>query len=120
LTTTLVLAALLAIACVVIVALPFLKEPEPETDSLSAPDEPEQRRLELLEARDRALSALRELEFDHRTGTISDEDYRTLVGRLRREAAAALKALEVRESAPIGAGDEKGAEKGRPVRRRIS
>ena len=52
--------------------------------------------LELAEERDRALAALKELEFDHRTGKVSDEDYRALVGPLRREAAAALRALEPR------------------------
>jgi hypothetical protein len=94
LTIALVLAALIAVICVVAVALPFLKEPEPESDSLDELDEPERRRLELLEARDRALAALKELEFDHRTGTVSDDDYRELVGPLRREAATALQALE--------------------------
>ena len=92
-TEALVLAALLAVVCVV-VALPFLKEPEPESDSLDELDEGERRRLELLESRDRSLTALKELEFDHRTGTISDDDYRTLVGPLRREVASALQALE--------------------------
>ena len=48
----------------------------------------DRRRLELAEARDRALGALKELELDHRTGKVSDEDYRALVGPLRREAAA--------------------------------
>ena len=90
----LVLAALLAIGCVVLVALPFLMEPEPESDSLDELDETERRRLALLEARDRSLAALKELEFDHRTGTVSDEDYRQLVGPLRRDAARALQALE--------------------------
>ena len=99
-TVALLLAALLAVTCVVAVALPFLREPEPVSDSLDEPDERERRRLELLEARDRALSALKELEFDHRTGTISDEDYRTLVGPLRREAATALLALETDDSQP--------------------
>ena len=47
-----------------------------------------------LEERDRALAALKELEFDHRTGKISDEDYRALVGPLRRQAGEALRALE--------------------------
>jgi hypothetical protein len=50
--------------------------------------------LELAEERDRALAALKELEFDHRTGKVSDEDYRELVGPLRRRAAAALRTLE--------------------------
>jgi hypothetical protein len=37
---------------------------------------------------------LKELEFDHRTGKISDADYRELVAPLRREAADALRALD--------------------------
>jgi len=97
LTLALVLAAALAVACVVVVALPFLREPEPESDSLDDLAEDEVRRLELLETRDRALAALKELEFDHRTGTVSDEDYRAQVGPLRRDVATALQALE-RES----------------------
>ena len=44
----LVLAAILAVACVVAVALPFIREPEPESDSLHELDEDERRRLELL------------------------------------------------------------------------
>jgi hypothetical protein len=94
LTLALVLAATLAVACVVVVALPFLREPEPESDSLDDLDADEIRRLELLEARDRALGALKELEFDHRTGTVSDDDYRAQVGGLRRDVASALQALE--------------------------
>jgi hypothetical protein len=111
LTLTVLLAAVLAVACVVAVALPFLREPEPESDTIDELDAAERRRLELMEARDRALAALKELEFDHRTGTISDEDYRGLVGPLRREAAAALQALE-RGDAHVG--------EGRPIRERIS
>ena len=51
--------------------------------------------LELIEERDRALAALKELEFDHRTGKVTDEDYRAQVGPLRRRAAEALKALDL-------------------------
>jgi len=94
LTLALVLAAALAVACVVVVALPFLREPEPESDSLDDLAEDDLRRLELLETRDRALAALKELEFDHRTGTVSDEDYRAQVGPLRRDVATSLQALE--------------------------
>jgi hypothetical protein len=93
LTLALVLAAALAVACVVAVAMPFLREPEPESDALDDLDEDERRRLELLEARDRALAALKELEFEHRTGTVSDEDYRAQVGVLRRDVASALQSL---------------------------
>jgi hypothetical protein len=49
---------------------------------------------EALDDRDRALAALRELEFDHRAGKIDDADYRALVGPLRRAAAEALQALD--------------------------
>jgi hypothetical protein len=89
----LVLAATLAVACVVAVALPFIREPEPESDDLDHLDEGERLRLDLLEERDRALSALKELEFEHRTGTVSDEDYRAQLGPLRRDVASALQAL---------------------------
>ncbi|MGH2920592.1 MAG: hypothetical protein ACRDKU_00780 [Gaiellaceae bacterium] len=90
----LALAASLAVACVVAVALPFLREPEPDEDRLDEPDALERRRLELAEERDRVLADLKELEFDHRTGKVSDEDYRALIGPLRSRAAAALRALE--------------------------
>jgi hypothetical protein len=85
-----------------VVALPFLREPEvrPEEDRLAGLDPLEQRRLALLEERDQALGALSELELDHRTGKISDEDYRAQVGALRARAAAALKALEPTTSPP--------------------
>ena len=99
-TLALVLGALLAVACVVLVALPFLREPSAADDVLDEPGELERRQLELAEERDRALAALKELELDHRTGKVSDEDYRALVGPLRREAAEALRALEPRTVEP--------------------
>lgn len=95
-TVALVLGALLAAACVVVVALPYLREPETGRDVLDEPGELDRRRLELAEARDRALAALKELELDHRIGKVSDEDYRALVVPLRREAAEALRVLEPR------------------------
>ncbi len=96
----LVLGAALAVTCVLYVARPFLSEPAPVEDRLEEPDELERSRLARAEERDRALAALKELEFDHRTGTISDEDYRSLVGPLRREAGQALQALEPRTETP--------------------
>ena len=92
------LGVLLAVAAVVVVALPFLRRPglSAAEDRLGEPDALERRRLELAEERDRALAALKELEFDHRTGKVSDEDYRELVGPLRRRTAEALRALEPR------------------------
>ena len=90
-TVGIVLGAVLAAAAIVLVALPFLREPATADDALAAPDD---ERLGLVEERDRALAALKELEFDHRTGKITDEDYRGLVFPLRQEAAAALRALD--------------------------
>jgi len=98
-TLALLLGALLAAACVVLVALPYLREPSTADDLLDEPGELERRQLELAEVRDRALAALKELELDHRTGKVSDEDYRALVGPLRREAAETLRALELRAAA---------------------
>jgi hypothetical protein len=89
-----VLAAVLAVAVVIVVALPFLREPAPASDELHELDPAERRLLDAEEARDRALAALQELEADHRAGRISDEDYRAVVGSLRRDAAEALRALD--------------------------
>jgi uncharacterized membrane protein YdfJ with MMPL/SSD domain len=85
---------LLAAAVVVLVALPFLREPVVADDRLDAPSEVEERRLTLVEERDRALAALKELEFDHRTGKVDEADYRELIAPLRQAAAAALRALD--------------------------
>ena len=90
LTAALALGALLAVAAVAFVARPLLR-PGARRELLP---EPEQQRLAVAEERDRALAALKELEFDHRTGKVSDDDYRTLVGELRKAAADALRALD--------------------------
>jgi hypothetical protein len=89
--TALLIGALVAIASVVLVAAPFLREPATVDDRLLQPDASQQRRLARAEERDRALDALKELEFDHRTGKVSDDDYRAQVGQLRRRAAVALR-----------------------------
>ncbi|HUJ93197.1 MAG TPA: hypothetical protein VLW05_10895 [Gaiellaceae bacterium] len=100
-TLALVLGAVLAVAAVLLVARPFLRDPSPVDDRLAEPGELDRRRIELVEERDRALAALKELEFDHRTGKISDTDYRELVGPLRRAAAEALRALEPRAESRV-------------------
>ena len=93
-TAALVLAAVVAVTAVIVVAVPFLREPAPASDRLQGPRGDETHSLELAEERDRALAALKELEFDHRTGKLTDADYGELVGTYRRRAAAALRALE--------------------------
>ena len=98
LTAALVLGALLAAAAVWFVARPFLRGTrEDRARRAAGPSE----RIALEEQRDRALAALKELEFDHRTGKVSDDDYRSLVGGLRREVADALRALDVGSSVDV-------------------
>ena len=101
----LALGALLAVACVLLVAAPFLRDPGPADDRLDQPAEFERERIAFAEERDRALAALKELEFDHRTGKVSDDDYRAQVGPMRRRAAEALRALDPnREREQVHAG----------------
>ena len=58
-----------------------------------------------------ALEALRELEFEHETGKIDDEDYR----KLRAEyAAVAIAARDAGATAPAGADDRRRGGEGVP------
>ena len=109
------LGALVAVAAVVCVARPFLREPQAADDRLEEPGTQEQERIALEEERDRALAALKELEFDHRTGKLEDADYRQLVGPYRRAAAVALRALERSEPGDLAEqhevqGDDRGSD----------
>ena len=107
----LAVAAMLVVVVVVFVARPFLRDPAPVSDRLDELAPEARERLALAEERDRALAALKELEFDHRTGKVSDEDYRAQVGPLRRRAAEVLRALERGEQA----GHERVADRGQRV-----
>jgi len=92
--TALVLGGLIAIVAVLLVALPFIRRTGADDDLIDAPNDAAEQRLLLIDQRDRALGALKELEFDHRTGAIDDVDYRSMVGPMRRAAADALRALD--------------------------
>jgi hypothetical protein len=114
----LLVVGLAAAAVVVLVAAPLLRRGG-GSERMDAIAPEQRRRLALREERDAALAALRDLEFDHRTGKISDEDYRPLVAEYRRRVAAALQALDPERpagdpqprpgSAPPAAPDESGA-----------
>jgi hypothetical protein len=51
-------------------------------------------RVALRERRDAAYAALRELELDHTTGKLTDEDYARARAALRAEAVGVLAALD--------------------------
>jgi hypothetical protein len=106
-TLALVLGAVIAVIAVLAVARPFLREPAASDDDLESLSEVDEQRLALAEERDRALAALKELEFDHRTGKVSDEDYRMALPPLRRRVAAALRAEEGGAEAPSEHGAER-------------
>jgi hypothetical protein len=79
---------------VVFVTAPLRRAPASEMPSdLEGGDSgPELRELEA--ARDAKLRELRDAELDHRTGKLSDEDYRALDSTLRAEAIEILRSLD--------------------------
>lgn len=109
---TLAFALLFAAAAGVFIALPVVRKPSRTGQRIEARGD-ERAHLALIERKDRALAALKELEFDHRTGKVSDVDYRELIAPIRLEAAEALKPLE---GVAVGAHRSVGARKkaGRP------
>jgi len=87
-----IVVALVVAGAVILVAWPFVSPTAgPPEEVLSATD---RRRLELYEQRDSAYAGLRDLEQDHRTGKVGDEDYEQERKRLRAEAATALRELD--------------------------
>jgi hypothetical protein len=78
----------LAICVVGLVAFPLVRAQAVETVP------PDARRLALLERRDAALQALQDLELDHQSGKLTDEDAERERRTLRDEAVATLAELE--------------------------
>jgi hypothetical protein len=85
------LIVLVVLALVVAVVLsPLRRSPSGEdSDSGAASD-----RAELEAARDAKYREIRDLELDHRTGKLSEEDYRAIDQTLRAEAIEILRALD--------------------------
>ncbi len=79
-----------------------LAEAELDEDDLLPPEETDSPKM-------RALIALKEIEFDHATGKLSDEDYESLKAKYSQMALLAIHAEERGEPAPqeapaVGAG----------------
>jgi hypothetical protein len=87
-----VLLVVLVVLAVLFVAVPLLRTHGVEEWQTASAEQ--LRRIELRERRDAAYVALRELELDHDTGKLDDDDYRIANAELRAEAVAALAALE--------------------------
>jgi Tfp pilus assembly protein PilN len=81
-----VLVAAVALAVVVAVAWPLLHERR-QTEPLA--DDQAGRALQ--DEIDRSLHAIREIEFDHRAGNLSDQDFAELDGAERAQLAALLR-----------------------------
>ena len=89
-----VLVALAALALIAVVAWPLIRPalqhgPPPASDD-------ERTRLE--EDVERSLAAIREIEFDHRAGNLSDADYAALDGAERARTAELLRRLDLLDS----------------------
>lgn len=85
---TLTVALLLSLAALGYVVLPLLSKQPP---LLQVEDD---RLADLLARKDSALRALKELEFDHQVGKISEEDYQRFNQRLSRQAIGLIQQLE--------------------------
>ncbi len=92
-------AAVLGMGCAVFVIWPFLRrEPAagPGLDSEALAEE-------LADEKSKLLVALKEIEFDHHTGKLSDEDFQKLDGEYRARALDVLRRID--EFGPIGSDD---------------
>lgn len=85
---TLILALLISFAALAFVLWPLLNRHAPvlpiEDDRLT----------ELVARKDNTLRALKDLEFDHQVGKLSEEDYARFYERLSRQAVALMGQLE--------------------------
>ncbi|OGP81840.1 MAG: hypothetical protein A2Y95_04200 [Deltaproteobacteria bacterium RBG_13_65_10] len=90
----LVAALILGVLALVVILLPFFR------GQAGAPQEkPLSPRDELLHEKDGVYLAIREIEFDYRTGKVSEEDYAALMTRYRARAIDLMKAIDQIEGA---------------------
>lgn len=88
LTFTVIVAIVVSAAAIAYVVLPLVQ-------SGSAPLVVENDRLtDLIARKDATLAAIKDLEFDYRTGKLSQEDYERMDQRLRRQAIGYIQQIE--------------------------
>jgi hypothetical protein len=86
---------------VVIVSAPLRRAARPQPAHADAATA---ERRELEAAKEAKLREIRDAELDHRTGKLSEQDWRALDGALRGEAAQLLRALDRVAGPPDGDG----------------
>lgn len=84
--------ALLIIACVAVVAYPFFANGEQDDVALPASTDPVVENM--IVTRDATYAAIKELEFDHAMGKLSDADYKMMRARYETKAVAILQQLD--------------------------
>lgn len=93
---------MLALLAVALVAYPLLAPPRDEEEDLDPPEDLD----ELHRRKESTYSAIKELEFDFRTGKLSEEDFRELDARYRTDALDLMDAIEAWEEDGGGAAPE--------------
>ncbi len=88
----LVLTVALLVAVLAFVGYPLLRAPGPAHDDRVAPAVGQ--RAQLAAEREHAIAALKDLEFEHSIGNLSDDDYESLRAAQRHKAVAILSELD--------------------------
>ncbi len=81
---------------IALVAYPILRPAE--SPLLAAEDADQQEWEDLVARRDDTLRAIKDLEFDYRTGKVSAEDFQVFLARLKAEAADILRQMDARQA----------------------
>lgn len=90
---TLVVMLVAAVAVATFVAWPLLTGKSPQDAQEGAPEE-ESPLEDLLVQKEATYAAIKELEFDHAMGNLSNRDYEELAGRYEDKAVALLKIID--------------------------
>ena len=98
--TALVVGTLLAVAALAFVLAPLFRSSRPSTPPRAPGREPSAAPTE------RAVAALREIEFDHATGKLSESDYAELKATYTARAIAAMRADDAATSAAPAPSDD--------------
>ncbi|MCJ7795671.1 MAG: zinc ribbon domain-containing protein [Thermoleophilia bacterium] len=81
---------LLAVAVVAFIGYPLLRDHLADEEDLELPEEAE----ELYRRKEATYSALKELEFDYKTGKLSEQDFNELETRFKADALEILEAID--------------------------